>query len=418
MDLASVPGLIVAALGGAVIGLEREWSGHAAGPDRRFGGIRTFTLLGGLAGLAGGLAAGGYLALAVVLLSAAAALIVVGYIAASHRDVDATTEVAAIVVLAAGMFAGAGQYVLASAVITAVALLLVEKTRLHRLVARIDDVSLRASLRFAAMACIVLPLLPSGPYGPYDAVRPRELWALVLFFSGLAFLAWIARRLVGPHHGAIVAGMLGGVISSTSVTLRFAQDSRREDAPRAALGAGAVAACTVMLVRVTAVCAVLNPAMAALLPGYLALAFLIGAAVVFLVWRARPSAAALSPEMSGGSPLQLRAALEMTALFQVVLFVIFAVRSRWGPGALVATSAFVGLTDLDALTLSLARSTAATGEVGAATLALVAGVAANTLLKLTVALIVGRGSFRLMTVAALGAMALSLGAIFVFDAAL
>jgi uncharacterized membrane protein (DUF4010 family) len=415
VDSGSIPGLIVAALGGAVIGLEREWSGHAAGPDRRFGGIRTFTLLGGLAGLAGGLAASGFLAVAVVLLCAAAALIVVGYVAASHRDVDATTEVAAVVVLASGTLAGAGSYVLASAVIAATALLLVEKTRLHTLVGRIDDVSLRASLRFAAMACIILPLLPSGPYGPYDAVRPRELWALVLFFSGLAFLGWIARRLVGAHHGAIVAGLLGGIISSTSVTLRFAQDSRRQDAPRGALGAGAVAACTVMLLRVTAVCALLNPAMAALLPRYLAVAFLTGAAVVLFVWQARPRAA--TPEITAESPLQLRAALQMTALFQVVLFVIFAVRARWGAGALVATSAFVGLTDLDALTLSLARSTAASGDVHPATIALVAGVLANTLLKLVVALVVGRGAFRLVTVGVLGAMAVSLGAVFLFDSA-
>jgi uncharacterized membrane protein (DUF4010 family) len=415
VDPGSIPGLIVAALGGAVIGLEREWSGHASGPDRRFGGIRTFTLLGGLAGLAGGLAAGGFLAMAVVLLCASAALIVIGYAAASHRDVDATTEVAAVVVLASGTLAGAGEYVLASAVITATALLLVEKTRLHTLVARIDDVSLRASLRFAAMACIILPLLPTGPYGPYDAVRPRELWALVLLFSGLAFLGWIARRLVGAHHGAIVAGILGGIISSTSVTLRFAQDSRRRDAPRAALAAGAAAACTVMLLRVTAVCALLNPAMAALLPRYLVLAFLIGAGVVLVVWRARPRA--VVPEIAADSPLQLRAALQMTALFQVVLFVIFAVRARWGTGALVATSAFVGLTDLDALTLSLARSTAASGDVHPATIALVAGVLANTLLKLAVALVVGRGAFRLMTVGVLGAMAVSLGAVFLFDSA-
>jgi uncharacterized membrane protein (DUF4010 family) len=170
-----------------------------------------------------------------------------------------------------------------------------------------------------------------------------------------------------------------------------------------------------MLLRVTAVCALLNPAMAALLPRYLAVAFLTGAAVVLFVWQARPRAA--TPEITAESPLQLRAALQMTALFQVVLFVIFAVRARWGAGALVATSAFVGLTDLDALTLSLARSTAASGDVHPATIALVAGVLANTLLKLVVALVVGRGAFRLVTVGVLGAMAVSLGAVFLFDSA-
>ena len=128
-------------------------------------------------------------------------------------------RVAVRIALAAGTLSGAGYLTLASAVIAATALLLLEKTRLHALVARIDDEPLRASARFAAMACIILPLLPVGPYGPLDAVRPRELWALVLFFSGLSYLGWIARRFVGPHQGAIVSGLLGGIISSTLLGL-------------------------------------------------------------------------------------------------------------------------------------------------------------------------------------------------------
>jgi uncharacterized membrane protein (DUF4010 family) len=347
MDMTVGAGLAAATLGGAAIGLERQWSGHASGPQARFGGIRTFTLLGGLGGLAGWLSLGGLLPVAVVLLAGAAALIVAAYAAASRVDVDGTTEVAAIVVLAAGTLSGAGQIVLGSAVVAATVLLLLEKTRLHALVGHIDDAALRASARFAALACVVLPLLPQGPYGPLDAVRPRELWSLVLFFSGLSFMGWIARRVVGPHQGVILSGLLGGIISSTSVTLTFARDSRQPNAPRLALAAGVISACTVMLLRVTLACAVLNPALAAMLPPYIGLAFVIGVGAVFVVWRANPSASHDSAALE--SPLRLWAALQLTALFQVVLFVILFVQVRWGAQALVATSAFVGLTDLDAL---------------------------------------------------------------------
>ena len=134
MALTSLAGLLVATLGGAAIGLERQWSGHASGPHARLGGIRTFTMLGGLAGLAGWLALGELRFLAVALLGGAAALVVIGYATAARTDIDATTEVAALVVLAAGTLAGAGQLALASAVIAATALLLLEKTRLHALV--------------------------------------------------------------------------------------------------------------------------------------------------------------------------------------------------------------------------------------------------------------------------------------------
>lgn len=406
MDLTIGAGLAVATLGGAAIGLERQWSGHASGPQSRFGGIRTFTLLGGLSGLAGWLSVHGLLPLAVVLLGGSAALVVAAYVAASRVDVDGTTEVAAIVVLAAGTLAGSGQVVLGSAVVAATVVLLLEKTRLHALVAGIDDAALRASARFAALACVVLPILPPGPYGPFDAIRPRELWALVLFFSGLTFVGWIARRIVGPHQGVIVSGLLGGIISSTSVTLTFARESRAEDAPRLALAAGVIGACTIMLLRVTVACAVLNPVLALELPRYAGPAFAIGAVAVLVSWRARAPASihGAIPD----SPLHLRAALQMTALFQVVLFVILFVQDRWGSEALVATAAFVGLTDLDALTLSLARSAAASGDVSPAALALVAGILSNTLLKLTVAVVLGRGSFRTATAAMLGAMGLAM----------
>ena len=413
MDFGAIAGLLVAVLGGAAIGLERQWSGHASGAHARFGGIRTFTLLGVLAGLAGWMSTINLLALSIILLVAATALVVVGYVAASHFDVDGTTEAGALVVLAAGTLAGAGYLALASAVMAGTVLLLLEKTRLHAFVAHIDDASLRASARFAAMALIILPLLPQGPYGPCGAVRPRELWTLVLFFSGLGFFGWFARRMVGAHRGLIVSGLLGGIVSSTSVTLQFARQSRSSGAPRLALAGGAVGASTVMLLRVVLVCAVLNPALAARLPASLVVAFIAGVAVALLAWGTNERRG--TPERTAEeSPLQLGAALQMTGLFQLVLFAILAVQSRWGTSALVATSAFVGLTDLDALTLSLARSTATLADIPGATTALLAGVVSNTLLKAAVALVIGRGAFRLLTPLALGVMAAAIAVSLLF----
>ncbi len=141
-----------------------------------------------------------------------------------------------LVVVAAGVFAGLGSFRLASGIIAILSLLLVEKSRLHSMVARIDDVSLRAAVRFGVMALVILPLLPSGPYGPLGGIRPRELWALVLFFSGLSFLGYVARRAVGPAHGYFVTGLIGGLISSTNVTFTFARLSRVRRCDRSRAG--------------------------------------------------------------------------------------------------------------------------------------------------------------------------------------
>jgi len=231
-DLDGAVGIIAGTLCGAAVGIEREWSGHARGPQARFAGVRTFTLLGGLAGIAGWLWTHEYEVAAAVLLGGAAALIVAAYVAASRRSVEGTTEVAALVVLAAGLLAGANHLVLASGITAVTNLVLVEKSRLHAMVARLADTEITAGARFAVMAVVILPLLPPGPYGPFGGIRPRELWAFVLLFSGLSFAGYIARRVVGGQQGYAIAGLLGGLISSTSVTFSFAQLSRREPEAR------------------------------------------------------------------------------------------------------------------------------------------------------------------------------------------
>ena len=245
LTLKDALGILIAALGGAAVGLEREWSGHATGPSARFAGIRTFSLLGLLAGLAGWLWANGLQILAAVLLAGCAGLIVAAYIAASRVEVDGTTEVAAFVVLAAGVVAGMYELRLASATVAITTLLLVEKSKLHSLVERIDDASLRAGFRFAVMAVVILPMLPVGPFGPLGGIRPRQLWAIVLFFSALGFAGYITRRAVGPRRGYPLAGMLGGIISSTNDTLSFARASRNEVDADVPLALGVVGACAV-----------------------------------------------------------------------------------------------------------------------------------------------------------------------------
>lgn len=76
-------GLVVAALGGAAVGFERQWSGHADGPGARFAGIRTFTLLGMIAGLSGWLSAAGFVPAATALLGGAAVGTTLGFVVMS-----------------------------------------------------------------------------------------------------------------------------------------------------------------------------------------------------------------------------------------------------------------------------------------------------------------------------------------------
>jgi uncharacterized membrane protein (DUF4010 family) len=408
MNTSAILGLVIAALGGAAVGLERQWSGHADGPAARFGGIRTFTMLGAVGGLSGWLWSTGTTSPAAILFAGGVAAVVVAYVAASRVDVDGTTEVAALIVLAAGLLAGLGFIKLASGIIALVTLLLVEKSRLHSMVRRIYDVELRSAARFAVMALVVLPLLPAGPFGPLGGVRPRELWALVLFFSGLSFAGYVARRAVGPGQGYLVTGWLGGLLSSTNVTFTFARASRTDPSIERALAFGTVAANAMLYPRVLLVTAVLNRSVVGSLLPYLVppavVAFLVAASGARRPGSSDP--AGTTPQ----NPLQLKAALQMAVLFQTVLMAVHAARRIWGASGIFTSAAILGLTDVDALTLSMTRDVAQTVSPAIAAAAIATGILANTTMKLGLALFFGTPRFRLIAGGALAAMLVALAA--------
>lgn len=397
--------ILIAALGGAAVGVERERSGHASGPGAHFAGVRTFTLLGGLAGTVGWLWMANLQLPAVVLLAGGTALVVTAYAAASRKEIDGTTEVAALIVLAAGVLAGTNHLVLSSGVIAVTTVLLVEKSRLHALVASIEDTGLRAGFRFAVMAVVILPLLPQGPYGPLGGVRPRQLWTLVLFFSGLSFVGYIARNLVGTRRGYPIAGVIGGLISSTNVTFTFARLSRNEASAATPLAVGVIGACAVMYVRALFSTAVLSPAVAPALAPYLVPPFLVSALAVLAGLRKhQESEIQVAPAPS--NPLQFASALQMAALFQVVLFAVHVVRYIWGQAGVLVSGAVLGFTDVDALVISMARSAPGEVPVSLAAQAIAIGVLSNTVLKLALALAIGRNRFRRLGAAGLTAMAI------------
>ncbi len=403
----SLLGVVVATLGGAAVGVERQRSGHASGANAHLGGVRTFTLVGGTAGLAGWMASRGLTALAASLTAGAVALIVAGYIAASRHDVDATTEAAALVVVAAGVLAGWGRLTLASGIIAITTLLLVEKSRLHAAVARIDDDELRAAARFAVMAVVVLPLLPAGPFGPLGGIRPQQLWLMVLFFSGLSFAGFVARRAVGARQGYPLAGLLGGLVSSTNVTLTFARLSRRTPALGGALATGSVGACVVLFPRVLVATLVLNTSVAAALWPYLVAPFAVGAAAFLL--GVRGATAGADAPGDTGNPLQLGPSLQMALMFQAVLFGVSLMRMWFGPAGLLASGAVVGFTDMDALTVSMAQSASRGVGAALAARAIGVGIISNSVLKLALASALGGATFRRQAGLAMAAMLMALG---------
>jgi len=401
----------IAALVGMAVGLERQWSGHSTGEHARFAGIRTFLMLGLSGGAAGLLLSADHDLAAAAIIAGATALCVAAYVMTVRRaqsEIEGTTEAAAVLVVALGALAGQGMLFVAAGAGAVVVLALNEKERLHRAVTHLREEELRAALRFGVMALVILPLLPVGPLLGALQFRPRSLWVIVLLFSAINFAAFVARRAAGARHGYGLVGMLGGQISSTAVTFDFARRSRAEPELSASLASGVIGACTVLIPRVFAVSLVLNAGVALALVPLLLPAALVGATIVALDWfrREREDVATGGPS---GNPLRLTMAVRMALLFQLAMTAIHYARQAWSVSGLYATSAILGVTDVDALTVAMNRpETPMVDDLAARAITL--GILSNTAFKTMMATALGAPRFRIRAVAGLLAIGAAVGA--------
>jgi uncharacterized membrane protein (DUF4010 family) len=99
----------------------------------------------------------------------------------------------------------------------------------------------------------------------------------------------------------------------------------------------------------------------------------------------------------------------MAVLFQAVLMAVPLVSGVWGQTGVLTSAAVLGLTDVDALTVSMARGVAATASPEVAAAAIAVGVLANTAMKLGLALLLGAPRFRVIAGGALALMLVATG---------
>jgi uncharacterized membrane protein (DUF4010 family) len=260
------------------------------------------------------------------------------------------------------------------------------------------------------MAAVVLPLLPEGPFGPAPGLRPRELWLVVLLITGLEFAGYVARRRIGDRYGYAVGGLLGGLISSTTVTLSYTRLAKDEPLLERHLAAGAVAANAALFPRVVLTALVLNPSLAQVLVVPLAIPLVILSIALGMLLQKRDAGDG-AVQVSARNPMHIGPALQLAAIYQVAIYAIALVRQWLGPGALIASGFLLGIADVDALTISVSRQ----HDNGIALLGRVvlAGVLGTTLFKAGIVAMLGRGAFRWRLLATLAAVTAALvGALF------
>ena len=276
-----------AALGlGLLLGLERERKRDA---ELLFGGVRTFALIALLGAIGAFLERElnqGWLVL--VAFVAVGSLVVVSYaMTAARGELGITTEITALLAFIVGALCG-WSHVDVAAVVTVVCLLLLTlKDYLHRLARRVELADVEATLKFAVISVIILPLLPNETFGPppLDVINPYKIWLMVVLIAGLNFLGYVLVKVFGDEHGLVVTGILGGLVSSTAVTLSFSQRSRQEPAMSSAFVLAIVVAWTIMFLRVVVIVGMVNRSLAGGLALALGLMAAAGLLVSLVLWQ-------------------------------------------------------------------------------------------------------------------------------------
>ena len=383
--------LAVALAIGLLIGLERGWSARDEREGERAAGFRTHAisgLLGGIAALIGlhttplliGFAFLGF---------AGVSLMFHWLEARDENNFSATGAIAGLMAFLLGALSVIGEPGLAAAAATATVVLLALKSTLHGFLQRLDWIELRAVLILVTMSFLLLPLLPDRTIDPWETLNPARIWELAIFVCAISFIGYIGVRAFGERKGILIAALSGGLVSSTAATLNFARLAK-SNAGDVSVMTGAIAISgAVMSVRILVICGVFNQALIGeLWPILLAVASvqaIIGALLIgsgtrhthaALIWK---------------NPFDLPSALRFALFIGLILLLSTLAARQFGPQALMTVSAFAGLADVDAITLSLARMSEPNTEITLLANGVLIATTANTVMKSLLALVTGGG---------------------------
>lgn len=390
----------LALLSGLLIGLEREHSRPVGDPKRPFfGGIRTYPLIA-LTGAAASLLAHtlGPWPLVVGGLTLIVLLAISYWRDANEGHTGVTSELSAMLTYFLGALALAGDsigpfsrrvFVVASIAVVST-ILLSAKTELRQLSTRISRDDVIAALKFLLVAVVVLPVLPNEAFGPWGVLNPFRIGVLVTVIAGVGLVGYVAIRLLGSGRGMLLTGAVGGIVSSTAVTLAAAGRAKQTPALAKVAALSVLVASSVMFIRLLAVLAAVEPNLfrEVLMPiSVMGGVMLIGTLILYVRGGAAKNDAG---EVKIDNPFELTSALKFGALFVGVMLVSRWAQTTFGNSGAYVTGFLAGLTDVDAISLSMANLVK-NGEIDlhVARVTVVLATCANTIAKAVLALSLG-----------------------------
>ena len=412
LDLFQRLGLALAI--GLLVGIERGWREREGAAGSRVAGIRTFALIGLLGGIWGAL----YPYTGSIEMGLAALAFAAGFTVFQWREsvvennLSVTTLIAGLVIFALGAYSVLGNMAVAGAAGVATFALLAERETLHDFLRKVTWPELRAALLLLAMTFVLLPILPDRAVDPWGALNPSTLWLMTILIAAISYAGYAATRIAGARKGLFYAGAVGGLVSSTTVTLTYSRLARKKPEVARQTALGIVASWIVSLVRMTALATIIAPALFVplALPILAAVGVLI--AIGFLL-NERAAEGAQAPQLGLTNPFELGEVLQFGLLLAAVMLVAKLLLAGFGQSGLLPLAAITGLADVDPITLSVARMLGTGLTPGGAALAILIAGGSNLVAKAGVAVAVGGFRYGLPFAGA-AALAIAAGGIVLF----
>ncbi|MFC4260691.1 MgtC/SapB family protein [Marinobacter lacisalsi] len=383
--------LAVALLLGALIGLERGWGARHKKAGERIAGIRTHALTGLLGAIAALLSDALTAWVFPSMLLGLVGLTLVSYrtSAPESGDYSITGIIGLLLTFCFGAMVVAVDMALAAASAVITALILDNKAEIHGALNRLQAHELDAALKLLLITVVMLPLLPNRGMGPGEVLNPYQIWWMVVLIASVSFVGYFAIRMGGAEKGILFTSLFAGLSSSTALALHFSRQSRQAGPLTPMYAAGILIACGTMFPRILIYGAIINRG---LLPDLvwpvatMAAVLYLGASVIWL--RSRSDIQVQQPALNQ-NPLDLKSALVFGVLLTVILVLGEWLQEWLGDIGIYVLAATSGITDVDAITLSLTRMSRDGIAAGTAVLGIVIAASVNNLVKTTMAATIG-----------------------------
>lgn len=243
-----------------------------------------------------------------------------------------------------------------------------------------------AELLFGGVGTFALIAL-SGARGGFMERDLDRGWLILAAFVALSALVIVS------YATTAVRGELG-ITTEVTALVAFIAGARREPSMSSAFVLAIVVAWTIMFVRVVVVVGLVNRVLAASLAlplGSMAAGGLLGS---LFLWR-RAKTAETGVVAAGANPFELTEAIKFGLLFGIVIVVAKTAEAYLGAAGLYLAGAVAGLTDVDAISLSMANLAASSPQsVHIAAYTIVIAVISNTLVKAGMAAFMGAPALR------------------------